>query len=111
MKRIKQVSQRAYEFAKESGWGEFECTHGYGIFVSEYPTDHGYIEGDHFEVIGEMDGDEGFWELDSDAANHAEENYGYKIIRDIEGIERVFIDTPENRAKILKQIKEVNNEH
>lgn len=106
MNRIKQVSQRAYEFAKESGWGEFECANGYGIFVSEYPTNYGFIAGDHFEVIGEMDGDDGFWQLDVDAAKHAEENYGYKIIRDIDGVDPVFIDTPENRAKIMKQIKE-----
>lgn len=107
MKRIKQVSQRAYEFAKEDGWGEFECANGYGVFNGDYPTDYGLIEGDHFEVIGAMDGDDGFWQLDSDAAKHAEDNYGYKIIRDIDGIEPVFIDTPENRAKILKQIEEM----
>lgn len=106
MKRIKQVSKAAYNRGKEWGWGEFECTHGYGIFGGDYPTDYGLIEGDHFEVIGDMDGDEGFWKLDSDAAKHAEENYGYKIIRDIEGIGHVFIDTPQNRAKIIAQIKE-----
>jgi hypothetical protein len=109
MERIKQVSERAYEFGKESGWGEFECCHGYGVFNGDYPTDYGLIEGDHIEVIGEMDGDKGFWELDNGAANHYEANYGYKIIRDIKGIEPVFIDTPENRAKIMKQIKEGGN--
>lgn len=106
MNRIKQVSQEAYNQGKEWGWGEFECCNGYGIFNGDYPTDYGLIEGDHFEVIGEMDVGEGFWKRDIDAAAHAEENYGYKIIRDIEGIDPVFIDTLENRAKIMKQIKE-----
>lgn len=105
MNRIKQVSQEAYERGKEWDWGEFECCHGYGVFNGDYPTEYGLIEGDHIEVIGEMDGDEGFWELDSDAAKHYEENYGHKIIRDIDGIGYVFIDTKENRAKIMKQIK------
>ena len=105
MNRIKQVSQEAYERGREWDWGEFECCHGYGVFNGDYPTEYGLIEGDHIEVIGEMDGDEGFWELDSDAAKHYEENYGHKIIRDIDGIGYVFIDTQENRAKIMKQIK------
>ena len=108
MKRIKQVSKRAYDIAKEEGWDEFECCHGYGVFNGDYPTDYGLIEGDHIEVIGEMYGDNGFWKLDDDAARHYEENYGHKIIRDIDGIGHVFIDTSENRAKIMKQIEEVN---
>ena len=106
MERIKQVSQEAYNRGKEWEWGEFECCNGYGIFNGDYPTDYGFIEADHIEVIGDMDGDEGFWKRDIDAAQHAEENYGYKIIRDIVGIDPVFIDTPENRANIMKQIKE-----
>ena len=106
MERIKQVTKEAYNRGKEWGWGEFECTHGYGVFNGDYPTEYGYIEADHIEVIGEMDCDEGFWERDIDAANHAERYCGYKIIRDIAGIDPVFIDTPENRAKILKQIAE-----
>lgn len=105
MKRIKQVSRKAYQLGKEWEWGEFECCHGYGVFNWDYPTDYGMIEGDHIEVIGEMDVDKEFWKLDSDAAKHYEEHYGHKIIRDIKGIGYVFIDTPENRAKIMEQLK------
>ena len=106
MKRIKQVSKEAYNIGKEWGWGKFECTHGYGVFDGDYPTKYGYITADHIEVIGIMD----CWKLDIDAAKHAERYCGYKIIRDIDGLDHVFIDTTENRECIIKQIKENKNE-
>lgn len=105
MRRIKRVSKSAYLAGKEWGWGEFECTHGYGVFNGDYPTTHGYIAGDHIEVIGVMGGDETFWKYDTEAASHAERYCGYKIIRDIDGIDAVFIDTPENRKSILAQLQ------
>ena len=100
MERIKQVSQEAYDIAVEDGWGEFECCHGYGIFDGEYPTHFGIIEGQHIERIDVM----GSWYSDIDAARHAEKYEGIKIIRDIPNLYKVFIDTPENRAKIMEQI-------
>lgn len=102
MERIKQVSQEAYECGKEDGWGEFECCHGYGIFDCDYPTHYGMIDGQHIERIDIM----GVWNSDITAAQHAEKYEGIKIIRDIPHLYKVFIDTPENRAKIMKQIKE-----
>lgn len=101
MKRIKNVSKEAYDIGKDWGWDKFECTHGYGVFNGDYPTQYGYIEADHIEVIGIMD----CWTSDIDAAKHAERYCGYKIIRDIKGIDPVFIDTEENRNKIIAQIK------
>ena len=103
MERIKQVSQEAYEFGKDDGWDEFECCHGYGIFDGEYPTKFGMIEGKHIEKIDIME----CWNSDITAAQHAEKYEGIKIIRDIKGLYKVFLDTPENRAKILKQIEEL----
>ena len=106
MERIKQVSQEAYEIGKEWGWDEFECCHGYGIFDGEYPTRFGMIDAKHIECIGEMQcGKTPCWDSDITAAQHAEKYEGIKIIRDIKGLYKVFIDTPENRAKILKQIE------
>lgn len=102
MNRIKQVSQEAYDIGYEDGWDEFECNHGYGIFDGEYPTHFGMIEGKHIERIDVM----GVWKSDIDAAKHAEKHEGIKIIRDIPRLYKVFIDTPENRANIMKQIKE-----
>lgn len=106
MERIKQVSQATYEFAKEDGWDEFECCHAYGIFDGEYPTKFGMIKGKHIEKIDILD----VWDSDITAAQHAEKYAGIKIIRDIKGLYKVFLDTPENRAKILKQIEELKND-
>lgn len=103
MERIKQVSQEAYDIAHEDGWDEFECCHGYGIFDGEYPTVFGMIEGEHIERIDIMN----VWDSDINAAKHAEKHEGIKIIRDIPRLYKVFIDTPENRAKIMQQIEEV----
>ena len=101
MERIKQVSQEAYEWAKDEGWGEFECCHGYGIFDCHYPTHYGDIDAMHIERIDIMEA----WASDITAAQHAEKGAGIKIIRDIPNLYKVFIDTPENRAKIMKQIE------
>lgn len=101
MKRIKQVSKEAYNIAYEDGWDEFECCHGYGIFDGEYPTNFGVIEGLHIERIDIMQ----TWSSDITAAKHAEQHNGIKIIRDIPNLYKVFIDTPKNRASIMKQIK------
>ena len=101
MKRIKQVSREAYLIGKEWEWGEFECCHGYGVFNGDCPTDYGYIEADHIETIGDMD----VWHDAEAAAAHAERYCNMKIIRDIPGIPLLFLDTPENRAKIMQQIK------
>jgi hypothetical protein len=106
MKRIKQVSPEAYAIAYEDGWDEFECCHGYGIFDGEYPTKFGMIEGQHIERIDIM----AVWHSDTTAATHAEKHEGIKIIRDIPNLYKVFIDTPENRANIMKQIEELKNE-
>lgn len=103
MERIKQVSQEAYEFGKDDGWDEFECCHGYGIFDGEYPTKFGMIEGKHIEKIDIME----CWNSDITAAQHAEKYEGIKIIRDIKELYKVFLDTPENREKIMKQIEEL----
>ena len=102
MNRIKQVSQEAYNIALDDGWGEFECCHGYGIFECEYPTKFGMIYGQHIERIDIME----VWDSDITAAKHAEKAERIKIIRDIPHLYRVFIDTPENRANIMKQIEE-----
>ena len=104
MERIKKVSQEAYEIGKDDGWDEFECCHGYGIFDCHYPTKFGMIEGEHIEKIDIME----CWNSDITAAQHAEKYEGMKIIRDIKGLYNVFLDTPENRAKIIKQIEENN---
>lgn len=105
MKRIKAVSQNYYNIAKEDGWDEFECCHGYGIFDGEYPTNFGMIEGQHIERIDIME----CWDSDISAAEHAERHEGIKIIRDIKGLYEVFIDTPENRKLIMEQLKEEND--
>ena len=105
MERIKQVTQYSYDIAKEDGWGEFECCHGYGIFDSEYPTHYGMIDGQHIERIDIMQS----WASDIKAAQNAEMHEGIKIIRDIPKLYKVFIDTPENRAKIMKQINDWRN--
>lgn len=102
MERISQVSKKAYKIGVDEGWGEFECTHGYGIFDGEYPTKFGMIVGKHIERIDIME----VWKSDMTAAIHAEMREGIKIIRDIPGLYKVFLDTPENRANIMKQIKE-----
>jgi hypothetical protein len=101
MTRIYQVSEEAYNAGREDGWDEFECTHGYGIFDGEYPTKFGYISGKHIERVDIMN----VWATDMFAANHAERVEGIAIIRDIPGLYKVFLDTPENRANILKQIE------
>lgn len=101
MERIKKVTKYAYDIAKANDWGEFECCHGYGIFDSEYPTHYGMIDGQHIERIDIM----GTWMSDITAAQHAEKNEGIKIIRDIPKLYKVFLDTPENRAKIMAQIE------
>ena len=103
MERIKKVTKYAYDIAKANDCGEFECCHGYGIFDSEYPTHYGMIDGQHIERIDIM----GTWMSDITAAQHAEKNEGIKIIRDIPKLYKVFLDTPENRAKIMKQIEEI----
>ena len=74
------------------------------MFNGDYPTDYGYITADHIEVIGEMVVD-GFWETDEEAARHAERYCGYSIIRDIEDLPMVFLDTDRNREKIMEQIR------
>lgn len=102
MERIKQVSEEAYIVGFENGWDEFECTRGYGIFDGYYPTWYGDIIGEHIERIDIM----AVWDSDMLAANHAEMHEGIKIIRDIPNLCKVFLDTPENRANIVKQIKE-----
>ena len=101
MARIKQVSQEAYNIGKEEGWAERECTHGYGIFESYYPTLYGDIYGSHIEAIDIM----GCWESDVDAAAHVERRCKHKIIHDIAGLAPVFIDTEENRERIMLQIE------
>jgi hypothetical protein len=103
MERIKKVSEEAYNIGVEEGWGEFECTHGYGIFDGDYPTHLGMLVGKHIERIDVM----GVWKSDITAAAHAEDMEGIKIIRDIPGLYKVFLDTPENRESIMKQIKEI----
>ena len=102
MERIKQVSEEDYEIGHADGWDEFECTHGYGLFDGYYPTWYGDICGEHIERIDIMS----VWSSDIKAANHAEMHEGIKIIRDIPNLCKVFIDTPENRENIMKQIKE-----
>jgi hypothetical protein len=103
MKRIKQVSKKAYDIGYEDGWDEFECCHGYGLFDSKYPTNLGMIDGMHIERIDVM----GVWDSDITAAQHAEKHEGIKIIRDIPDLYEVFVDAPENRAKIMSQIKNI----
>lgn len=105
MERLKRVPQSSYDLAVEEGWGEFECCHGYGIFEGEYTTHFGIIQGQHIERIDIMN----VWNSDIEAAQHAENNEGIKIIRDIPNLYKVFIDTPENRANIMKQIGGKNN--
>ena len=100
MTRIDKVSEKAYNIGRGNCWDEFECCHGYGIFDGLYPTDFGMIEGEHIEAIDIME----VWDSDISAATHAEECEGIKIIRDIPNLCEVFIDSPENRAKIMKQI-------
>ena len=102
MERIKQITKEAYDLAIEDGWDEFEATHGYGIFDCHYPTHYGMIYGQHIEKIDIMC----VWSSDITAAQHAEKHEGIKIIRDIPNLYKVFIDTPENRANIMKQIEE-----
>jgi len=102
MERIKQVSEEDYAIGHADGWDEFECTHGYGVFYSYYPTWYGDIKGAHIERIDIM----AVWNSDTTAANHAEMHEGIKIIRDIPNLCKVFLDTPENREIIMKQIKE-----
>jgi len=102
MKRIKQITKEAYDLAIEDGWDEFEANHGYGIFDGEYPTHYGMIDGQHIERIDIM----ASWASDITAAQHAEKHEGIKIIRDIPNLYKVFLDTPENRANIMKQIEE-----
>lgn len=106
MERIKQVSQEAYEIGKEEGWDEFECCHGYGIFDGEYPTQFGMIDAIHIERIDDMQ----VWYSDLTAAQHAEKYEGIKIIRDIKGLYKIFLDTPENRENIMEQIEELKND-
>lgn len=101
MTRIKQVSQEAYNIGKAEGFNEFECTHGYGRFEGYYPTIYGDIYGVHIEQIDAM----GCWERDIDAAAHAERRCKHKIIHDIVGLDPVFIDSAENRARIMAQIE------
>lgn len=102
MERIKQVSEAQWNIGWNSGWDEFECCHGYGIFEGEYPTKFGLIKGLHIERIDVMY----VWANDITAAMHAEKYEGIKIIRDIPGLYKVFLDTPENRENILRQIEE-----
>lgn len=106
MKRIKQVSKEAYLRGKEWEWGEFECCHGYGVFNGDCPTEYGLIEADHIEVIGDMDA----WDDAEAAASHAERYCKMKIIRDIPGLPHLFLDNEQNRASILRQIAEANNQ-
>ena len=106
MRPIRPVTKKAYNIGKEDGWDEFECVHGYGIFDGEYPTHFGMIVGKHIERIDVM----GVWKSDIRAAAHAEDYEGIKIIRDIPRLYQVFLDTPENRANIMKQIQE-NKKH
>jgi hypothetical protein len=101
MERLKQVPEEAYNIGREDGWDEFECTHGYGIFLGDYPTRFGTIFGQHIERIDIMD----VWSSDLAAAKHTEKHDGIKIIRDIPGLYPVFIDTPDNRARIMSQIR------
>lgn len=105
---IPEITLSSYIYGREAEWGEFECAHGYGVFNGDYPAtngDYGYIKGDHIEVIDEMAVDKSFWESDIEAAKHYEEHEEVKIIRDIPGIDAVFIDTPENRKKITEQLE------
>ena len=102
MERISQVSLDAYNRGREDGWDEFECTHGYGIFDGEYPTQYGMITAKHIERIDIMN----VWTSDIYAATHADRHEGIRIIRDIPHLYHVFLDTPENRATIMCQIKE-----
>lgn len=99
MERIKQVTREAYELAQEDGWGEFECCHGYGLFSGEYPTIRGMIDADHVERIDIMNA----WAGDTLAARDAEKRGYCRIIRDVRGLYPVFIDTPENRRRVLEQ--------
>lgn len=85
---------------------ENECgeggSHGYGFFISDY------TEALHIERIDEL----GWYDSDIEAAKQAELD-GVKIIHDIDipqnSILRyykdTFIDTPDNRAIILKELK------
>lgn len=102
MRRIWRVSKKAYKIGKEDGWDEFECCHGYGIFDGDYPTGFGIIEGKHIERIDIMD----VWAFDEAAAADAEKRHGIKLIRDIPQLYNVFLDTPENRANIIRQLEE-----
>ena len=101
-RRISRVSKADYDLLKEEGWDEFECTHGYGIFNSYYPTEFGGIVGAHIERIDVAE----CWDSDEDCAKHAKRYTHYSIIEDIEGIPKVFIDTPNNRKTIVNQIKQ-----
>lgn len=98
MQRIKEVSKEAYEIGINEGWGEYESTHGYGIFDGEYESGFGPIYAKHIEKIDVM----GVWESDEEAAIHFEKNEKIKIIRDFPSVPYVFIDTEETRQKIHK---------
>lgn len=102
LERIAEVSEAQYNIGRNTGWDEYECTHGYGLFDCSYPTMFGYIKGEHIERIDVMD----VWDSDESAADHAERHEGIKIIRDIAGLDKIYLDTPDNRDRIMKQLKE-----
>ena len=90
----------AFALADSNGWGDFECQHGYGLFSSEYPTEYGDIEALHIEAIDIL----GLFDSDEEAAEQAIKEIGVAIIKDVPLLAEVFIDSPENREMIFRQI-------
>ena len=85
-------------------WSSREINHGYAIFDGEYPTEYGYIDGLHIEALDIV----GIFVSDEYAAECATKEIGVAIIKDVPLLNKVFIDTPDNREKIIKQIKKEN---
>ena len=101
-KKVKQSFQDGAEF------GYNKANEWHYVKDGEYPTHFGMINAKHIECIGEMQCCKTpCWDSDITAAQHAEKYEGIKIIRDIKGLYKVFLDTPENREKIMKQLEEL----
>lgn len=94
----KEITEEMVQNALDSGWSEVDARRGYGIFTADFGNG---VE--HIELINEMEA----FNSDEEAAEQAEKD-GIKIIRNLEfldGHEGFYIDTPENREKLISVIK------
>ena len=101
---VKRPTARQIKAGKEEGWGGFELSHGYGVFLTR---DRMY----EVEMISDM----GTFDDDEEAARAAAED-GLPIIPENELPEAFeyrwfgWIDTPENRQRIHEYTNGIRGE-